>query len=186
MAKQQRISPVGVDKAIAAFQDYLYSTAKIGGVLISDWESYDRVYKNPKAARGSALIPEHFTGGKDYQEVFYNDNFSLTSFFIMDEDSEFENGQMIADVSLIFQANLDELYPTIAHRADEELRNLFIHLSQKYYSFDSFQFINLETTIDSVYREFEREQIRLEDMSEKHCFRLNYEVRYTPECCTDC
>ena len=183
MAKNQRINPVGVDKAIASFQDYLYSRVKIGGVLVSDWESYDRVYKTPKKG---GLVPEFFTGGKDYKGVFYDDNFNLTSFFISADDVDTEEGDAIQEVSLIVQANLKALYPAIAHRADEELRNLFMSLSQSYYNGDVFTFDDVQMGIDNVYSVFVKNDIKLEDMSEKHCFRLNFTVRYTPECCTNC
>ena len=183
MAKNQRINAVGVDKAISNFQDYLYSRVKIDGVAVADWESYDRVYKTPYKG---GLIPEFFTGGVDYKEVFYNDNFSLTSFFVADDDVDTDEGDAIQDVSLIVQANIDTLYPNIAHRADEELRNLFMSLSQSYYNADVFAFDSVEMGIDNVYREFVKNDIRLEDMSKKHVFRLNFTVKYTPKCCTDC
>lgn len=184
MAKVQRTNPVALDAAIAKHQDALWSTIKIGGSPIVNWESYDRVYKNYKKSTG--LIPEHFTGGKDYKEVFYNDNFDLTSFYIADDSSDLSSGDGVTTVSLIVQANLSNLYPAIAHRADEELRNLFTYASNIYWNYDSFALQEIETSIDRVYREFYQNNIRLDDMSEKHCFRMNFTVKYTPECCTNC
>lgn len=184
MAKVQRTNPVALDAAISKHQDWLWSTVKIGGVAISGWESYDRVYKNYHNATG--LIPEHFTGGKDYKEVFYNDNFDLTSFYVADDTSEMQTGDGFITVSLIVQANLAELYPAIAHRADEELRNLFTYAANTFFSFDNFALESIETSIERVYREFYQNDIKLDDMSEKHCFRMNFRVKYTPECCTNC
>ena len=183
MAKNQRINPVGIDKPINNFLDYLYSRVKIEGVLVTDWEAYDRVYKTQK---NGGLVPEYFTGGVDYKEVFYDDRFSMTSFFVADDTIETEGGDAIQEVSLIVQANLSDLYPSIAHRADEEIRNLFMFLSQNYYNADLFTFNNVETGIANVYREFVQRDIKLDDMSKKHDFRLNYTVKYTPECCTQC
>ena len=185
MAKQQRISPQGVDKPIIAFQDYLYSRLKIGGVALTSWESYDRVYKTPSKG---GLIPELFTGDQDvdYEEVFYNDTFEMTSYFVASDDVDSSEGDAIQDVSLIVQANIKALYSAIAHRADEELRVLFMSLSENYPMGDTFTFNGVEMGIDNVYREFEKEQIKWDDMSRQHVFRLNFTVRYTPECCTDC
>lgn len=183
MALVQKLNPVGVDRQIASFQAYLWSRVLVGGVSIAEWESYDRAYKNP---RKGGLIPKFFTGGKDYKEVFYSDKFKMTSFFVAEDIVIMSGGDAVQGVSLIVQANIKEIYPAILHRADEELRNLFMSLSLSYYAGDSFMFNDVEMGIDNVYREFTQNDIKLEDMSEKHCFRLNYTVRYTPNCCTDC
>lgn len=184
MAKQQRISPVGLDGAIARHQNYLFSSVKVGGNPLANWESYDRVYKNPK--KNNTLIPQHFTGGKDYKEVFYNDAFTMSSYYIDADDARPFGADMLQNVSLIVMCNIDKIYPSIAHRADQEIRDLFIFLCNNYSGFDNFKFTGMEKTIDRVFREFDQSDIKLDDMSYKHCFRLNFEVMYTPECCTNC
>ena len=184
MAKYQRTNPIGLDSVISRFQNYIFSNLKIGGVAVSSWECFDRVYKNPR--RGNRIAPEHFTGGKDYKEVLYSDKFSMTSFFVADDSVSIDEGVNTQDVSLIVQCNLKELYPLIDHRADEEIRNAFMLLANSYGFFDEFTLTGLETSPDNVFREFYTNNIKLEDMSEKHCFRLNFSVKYTPDCCTNC
>lgn len=184
MAKIQRTNAVGLDKAISAHQDHLFNGLSITGFVNADsWQSYDRAYGNPHE---NGIIPEVFTGGQEYKEVFYNDNFLMTSFYFMKDTGRMEDGQILVDVDLIVQANIEDIYPLIDHRADEELRQIFMFLSESFSGADNFEFKNFYTRIDEVYREFVQRQIKIDDMSGQHVFRLKYEVRYTPECCTTC
>lgn len=185
MAKIQRNNPVGADAIITLHQNYLFNKVKVNSLPIPNWESYDRAYKNP-AQSGDGMIPEYFTGGKDYKEVFYNDKYYMSSFYILGESATIVKNTAENDLSLIVQADLKRIYPLIQHRADEELRNLFTHLCINAPLFDVITFVNVETGIDRVFREFTQSGIKLEDMSSKHCFRLNFKVKYTPECCTNC
>ena len=110
----------------------------------------------------------------------------MTSFFVATDNVDTSEGDAVQDVSLIVQANINNLYPSIAHRADEELRMLFMSLSNSYYNADIFTFNGVEMGIDNVYKEFVTNGVTLDDMSHKHVFRLNFTVKYTPECCTQC
>lgn len=176
MALIQKINPVALDKEIDCFQVYLFN--KLG---FTDWESYHRAYTNPK---GRGNIPEVFDVDGEYREVFYNDNFSLTSFFLASPvRTPNDTGVTEVTVSIIFSANLVDLYPTITgHRADEELKNSIQFASEIYSGADTFTFIGIEETIDNVYREFIKDNIEFEDMSDQHCVRFNYRVKYTPDC----
>ncbi len=184
MAKVQRTGSVGLDNAISAHQDHLFTSLSIAGfVNATNWQSYDRAYGNPHSG---GLIPEVFTGGQEYEQVLYNDNFLMTSFYFMSDRETMEEGKVVVDVDLIVQANIQDIYPLIDHRADEELRQLFVFLSESFALSDEFELKEIFTSIDEVYREFVKRQIEIDDMSGQHVFRLQYEVRYTPECCANC
>jgi len=177
MALIQKISPVGLDKAIDLFQSYIYT--KLG---YSDWECYPRGYKNPKK---NGLIPEFYEGG-DYDELLFDDKHSITSFFISNDRKTLDNGLNSTEVSLIVQANLEELFPTIPHRADEELHNDIMFASNKYGYYDHFKLVEVLTGIDNVYREFIKDDVKLDDMNQNHVVRFVYEVKYMNDCCTNC
>lgn len=180
MATVHRTTPVGIDRLISKHQDHLFNKVSIENFVNSDrWVSYDRAYGNP--TEGGA-IPEHFTGGVDYKEVLFDDRHLMTSFYWMEESQNpNSDGLIVANVSLIVQAQIGEIYPNDGQRYDETLRNQFYYHSNNYVSYDKFKFNGIETGIDNVFREFKRQNIRFDDMSKKHVFRLNYEARYEPE-----
>lgn len=179
MAINQKISPVGIDKPIDSFQSYLFSNISIAGMVNADnWESYPRIYLNP-AVNGRK--PEYYILDKEYKSVLYDDNFLLTSYFVVGEDRPLDDGIYTVDVSLILQADIQSLFPSITHRADEELIRVF-QLASKHYDRDTFYITGVETGIENVYREFDTTQITFDDMSEQFVVRFNYEVTYEPKC----
>jgi len=185
MAVFRRTNPIDLDLKIDAFQDYLFTNLSIDGLVnLDDWNCYDRIYANPN---DQGLIPERYVKGKEYDEVFYNDKFKMTSFFYASPDRPKADGGMVtAEVSLVVQANILEIFTTVPHRADEELKNAFILLSESYYFAEDFEWIGVREGISNVYSEFEKDGVKYHDMSEKNVIRLRYKVRYTPQCCTDC
>jgi hypothetical protein len=176
MALVLKTNPVALDKQINYFQAYLY--AKLG---FSEWESLHRVYQNPK---GNGFIPEAFETNGEYREVFYNDNFSLTSFFIDDPIRPPNNeGVIEATVSMILAANLDDLYPSITdHRPDEKLLNAIQFASESYSGYDTFKLTRIVKTVPLVYSEFLKDQISFDDMGNQFVLRAFYTVQYTPDC----
>ena len=184
MALIQLTDSVGVDARIYEFQDYLFSTISIDGLVnADDWQCYPRAYKNPWKRDKR---PEIYIGGGDYKEVFYDDAFKMSSFFIVSDERSEDNGVLTTEVSLIVQANIQEIFPSIAHRADEELNNEFLLASENYYLADQFRYTRIQTSVENVYREFIKDELWLDDMSEHYVVRFDFEVRYTPECCINC
>jgi len=180
MAKIQRANPVGIDRLISSHQNHLFNRVAISGFTNADsWVSYDRAYGNPT---DGGAIPEHFTGGKDYKEVLFDDRHLMTSFYWMEESQNpNSDGLIVVTISLIVQAQIGNMYPNDGQRYDEALRNQFYYHSNNYVSYDKFKFNGIETGINNVFREFKRQNIQFENMSEKHVFRLNYEAKYEPE-----
>lgn len=180
MALIQKTNPVGLDKEIADFQQYLWN--KLSGKF-NDWESYHRVYLNPK---NRTNIAEAYIGDGDYKEVLFDDNVELSSFFLADDTETVEDGLSTIDVSFIVQANIEDIYPGITHRADEELRNDIKYWSNKYSYYERFRLTDVITGVDNVYREIESDNVKLDDMSDRHVVRFVYEVKYAANCCTNC
>jgi len=175
MALIQKTNPVGVDVQIDEFQVYLYDA-----LGISDWEMYPRAYFNTK---GNSLTPEHYEGSEEYDNVMYDDTHDMSSFFITDTTRDIAfDGLATTQVSLIVQADLPALYPLITHRADEELTNAIHQSSNRYIPKAWFKLERVLYTIDEVYREFDKSQIRLTDISNRYVARFEYNVRYAANC----
>ena len=185
MAITQRTAPTGIDTLISRHQNHLFNKVAISGFTNStDWDSYDRAYGNPHE---NGMIPEQFTGDKEYSEVLFDDTNLITSFYWLGDRQTFlDNGFIESDVSLIVQAKIGNIYTDQSQRFDETLRQLFIWNSQQFVAYDSFVLDSVDMGVQNVYREFIKREINLTDMSEFHVFRLNYKVTYTPECCANC
>jgi hypothetical protein len=175
MALVTKIEPKGIDLEIDYFQRYLYTYL---GYSDSDYESYHRVYLNP---RNRSSIVEAYIGRGEYKEVLFDDTFSMTSFFLVDDIANFDD-KIEINVSLIIQANLQELFPGVTHRADEELHRLIELASKEYTYYDMWTLTNRVTGASNVYSEIDFTQTLLDDMSEKHYVRYTYLVKYSQTC----
>lgn len=175
MALFQRSNSVGLDSAIIEFQNHMTTS-----LAFINWNNFDRVYLNEKNPTG--LIPEYYDGNGDYQNVMYNDEFDVSSFFFQSsEDVETENGYE-CDVALIVQCDLPKLFPSILHRGDQELARLFKLASSNYHLRDDFKLADTEYQINNVYREFDKKLIKFDDISDRHVVRFNYKVLYRLKC----
>jgi len=185
MSIVSKTNPKGVDNVIDAIQQYLYPS--LLGLGWTDYEMYPRANKN---ADGQSIIPEISTDPKDYQEVLFSDKYNATSFFLVSDEVQINNEErlIVQDVSIIFQLNLKELYPTVTtHRADEEAH---AHLTQLFTSNDEL-FVDTTgyvTTVQRVYSDlsiqnFSRGNLNLDDMSRFHVVRYDFTVTYGLDDC---
>jgi hypothetical protein len=172
MALFQRTSPVGLDKSIIDFQNHLTDT-----LAFANWNNFDRVYLNEKNPTG--LVPEYYDGNGDYQEVLYNDGVDISSFFFRSSEVKPVGDGYEVNVAWIVQCDLNALFPLISHRADEELAALILEASGDYPIDDRFSYQSTEYQINNVYREFDKKQLKHDDVSERHVVRFNYKVFYT-------
>jgi hypothetical protein len=177
MALIQKTNPVGLDLRIQHFQSYLFE--KLG---LADHESLPRVYLNIAETEGKkALIPELFIGKQEYNEVLFNDNHDVSSFFFrMTEKLPSIGGYGQARVAMIFQAQLDRLFPNAPHRFDEELNGMIEEASFNYNGHDIFKWETTSVGIEEVYREFNLDQISYDNMHPFYPVRFEYLVRYDP------
>ena len=176
MALIQKTSPVGLDRAIDDFEVYVY-----GALGFDDWNCYPRVYAVPNRDQ-NGLVPAHFDSGIDYTEVLSDDRVNISSFFFRSSEVKRVESGYECDVAWIIQCDLPALFPSISHRADEELASLIHQASSDYANEERFKHQSTEYGINAVYREFDKKQIKLDDMSDRHVVRFNYRVFYRLKC----
>ena len=175
----RKTDPVGVDKLIDALQVF------IDQLNLPNWNNYARAYKNPKRFDERGFIPEVYTSNGNYEEVFFNDKYSITSFFVVgDSRNTAITGRSIVTVSLIVQCKLKDVFPQISHRADEELINMFWNKLKAFTLGAKVE--SIETHIDDVYKEFVREQVKFDNLGNFNVVRFNMTGAFDSECCDEC
>lgn len=173
MALVQKSNPINEDYAIAVIQTHLYSN--LLGLGVTNYESYERVY----VINGS---PEIYIGANNYKEVFYDNRFYLTSFFVLGNNKrKVDDNVFEVDLSIVFQADLNKLYPNITHRADAELHRDINNALEGIPA--DFEIVEIVTGIDNVYSgfTFKNEQF-LDDVSQSHLVRVNMTIQYVETC----
>lgn len=180
MSKVSITNPVGVDLAVADIQNKMfeYLTVTAGW---TNYESYPRAYVNPK--KGGA-IPEVFTGNREYKECLFDDKFNVTSFFIVENSKPYDgdNGNFEASISIIFQCKLNELYPSITHRADEEMHLDLIEAIKRTAYIK--QLGGVITSTEDVYSALSipsdyAARVALDDMSDFHVVKIDLTIKYS-------
>lgn len=182
MGLNHRVDPVGIDICIDALQRDLFIelTNKFGW---RDYDSYDRAYRNKK---GNDTLPEVYIKKGDYKEVLFNDKETVTSFFLADEKRTYDDKQSYTfhqGVSIIFQANLKKLFPTISHRADEEMiDNICKAIKNKGWEG---RFKEVITGVDNVYSSLKLSSDKRysDDMSYFSIARFNFDMIYITTNC---
>ena len=182
MAAIRKDNPKGVDYVIDLLQEYSYNAFTVAASPDpwTNYESYHRAYVNEKKDRDT---PEVYIGNGEYKEVFNDDSFNVTSFWLVaNERPLIDDSELYqADISIIFQVDkLDVMFPTINHRADEELhRQIHQVLKDNQWGFVISDFV---TGIDDVYAGLSTDQVKWDDISHKHVVRFNFTVEFQFEC----
>lgn len=185
MSLVQKTDPKGIDFELAKIQTVVYNKLTAlpaaNGYGWTDYNSYERVYLNEKEGN---IIPELYVGdstatNKDYREIYYDDNHNAESYFVVDSPRPFDE-RFTATVGMIFQMDLPSIFPTIAHRADEEAHRHVLLSLQK--AMKTTKISSLITGIDNVYSGLFTDQIKTTDMQPCHVFRFNFEVNYDYNC----
>ena len=168
----RKTDPKGIDISIDRLQDYVYNN-----YTASEYESYPRAYKNNRGDGG--IIPEVYTSNGDYKETFFDDRFEISSFWLVDDNSSVDE-LTTTTISVIFQVNIAELYPSITHRADEEfIRDMYNILYDNPWSY---KITGISRGIENVYSEFDTSQVQWDDMSDFFVCRFDLEVEYQYYC----
>ena len=169
---KRKTNPVGIDVVIDEFQSKL--STLFSGV---DWVIYPRIYPNPKKVSLRSKVPEFFEDS-EYLETFMDDRHELTSFFLVSSERPYSNGIFKADISLVCQvSDLKGMFPSIPHRADEEFNRTIIQRLRNMY-----EYLGMTTEVQNVYREFDKEEVRLDDMNRFYVVRFNFNVDYYYNC----
>jgi hypothetical protein len=174
--------PKGIDWVLDKIQRSLYNNlTNIYGW--TNYNSYPRVYLNPINKDSSLLLPEVYTGSKEYKEMYFDDRYYAESYVVTPpmQTAIDPTGMFESDVWLIFQVNLGKMYPTIAGRADENAhRDVMLSLDRIGHEFDFKS--GIITTVDQVYQGLYVDKVRLTDMQNCHVFRINLKINYDYRC----
>jgi hypothetical protein len=174
----QSPSPVGKDVAIQRFQTRLHTSLLAAWTAIDTdkYACYDRCYPNKKV---NGYVAEVYNGNNEYQPVYWDDNYSVISFFGI-SDKEVFNMMMEIPVHLVFFVDLSKVKPDNTNRADEEVRRDVLSIIGK--GLLGFTFQSLEIRIENVLKEYKStlvdDRLKTVDMHPVHCFRINLLLKY--------
>ena len=185
MALVLKTNPVGIDVRIAGLQSYLYSKINVNSDPITNplpggndlvWNSYHRANMNPVKGNLGKFIAEVSNSQGDYDYVYLDDRVNTASFFIVKNRTGGESKVWTADVSMIVQSVISDIYPSIPHRADEEILTTFTSVLDDVSGL--YPLTSIDTEIDDVYREFDQDKLKLDNISSFHVMRFNFEIPY--------
>ena len=183
-----KTNPEGIDWYIQQLQTKLHTRL----IAADEWnladpdkyKCYGRCYRNKK---DNGYIAENYEGNSEYGEVYWDDTLTAISFFGL-TNSVKAGINHEADIHLVFFVDLDKLAlkdksgTTIAHRADEEVRNSVQQIIGN--SSFGFQYVSTELWLENVLREYpgtrRDERLKHVDMHPVHCFRINLKLIYNP------
>lgn len=166
----------GLDREVSMIKNHLQKHLKWLNV-----EFHGRVYKNPTKSDNGKLVPEIYSGAKNYQEVLTNDLKSGTVFFSDSfkhtKPNEFSM-QMQTDLSIIFILNLSQLKGD-AVRNDIEVQHEVLEILTQLVQFEL-----SDLTIGlSALNDFDTSKIKLSDMQPWHIFSITGKIKYNINNC---
>lgn len=167
----------GVDIPIQKYQTVLYNALKTTWPITdSTFNMYGRAYRNQTP---DGYTPEIYKGNDEYADSYFDDTLSGSAFWGVNEITKVTNGDVQANLFVIFMVNLDLIKPGTT-RNDEEARidTERIAMKRDY----GFFLTGIITGIDQVFKDYSGYKtvkgIKFRDMQPWHCFRLNFQVTY--------
>ena len=160
----QKISPVGIDRNVDEIQVILNELNWAG------FNIYPRIYKEKI---GDNVKPMAYVGNGEYVDVFNNDNLTTGNCFFYDSGTQTATDLMYKNtqLSIVFQVNLNVLFPSVLHRADEEAHKAVLiklrELSLPY------EVTGIVKELENVYSEFDTTQVQFDDIGKFHVFRVD-------------
>lgn len=175
MANYNNYPSKGIDLKIKNIQNTL-STA-LGFVNV---DYYGRVLKGLDKD-GNALVPEVMISSKESKEVYYNDQKAKGGnvFFIVGDNHETKDGKLFtAKVKIVFILHLNNIQ-TAKTLTDTEAQDLCIKLIQRT---KAVEITGIETGLKNVLKEFNTNNIKLQDTRPFHVFSVNGDLKYQFNC----
>lgn len=140
---------------------------------------FPRVNRNQDKAAG--FIAELYLGNGEYKEVYWDDTLWGCTWFGLGPRISHEVDQ-VYNVHLVTFANLTKLYPAVQHRADAEIRQVYMDIFRA--PILGFTLDSTEIWLQNVLREYpgsrRDDRLRKADMGDVHAFRLNLSLRFDP------
>lgn len=173
MANLNKTNPVGLDVVIDGIQNKVYSLIEQWSIDLTGFPRCHILQRN---------------GNKTIEAYLGNDEYSGS--LIFSEENKFfflagEAVERVADtfyktvIELYFMLNLEDIYPDIAHRADEEVRVDVLNVLN---SLSGISVIKIESNNDKVFARFNNrisqnyEYEYTDDMQPYHYFKVLIDV----------
>lgn len=176
-------NPIGIDKPIQDMQQQFVAN------LWADKDDLDeyvfnrsfntRVFKNYV---DNKLKPEILIEGSNrYEEVLFDNRLDVLSWFDVSDTSDSINGTQVQwNVGIFFAVNLDKLYPSLQHRAVEEVhRDVIFQLQKKRTVFET---INIDLD-EKAFGDFDIDNLVNYNLQPWHTFRVNCRVKFSYNNC---
>ena len=172
-------SPLGIDSEIQSIQTDLYN------LLIARWvddlDAYGRVYKN-KDENDDTVFPQYVNKDKSKTDVYYNDDFAGTFFFIDSDESTTEDGFLyVSVVKCVFMVDLRKILSVpvddSVDRADSEAQRDVVEFLREL-SPGKFSIVEVQKGISNIFRGFNQVKIKDLDIQPFHCFSVNIKLSY--------
>lgn len=179
-------TPYGKDKVIQELQVQLYSElSKIWGGEI---QGYGKVYRNPLRdgrqtpqayATSRVVIPEWYNAlTKDYENVYYDDNYSCVFCFLPSESDTTEDEYIYSNkTKVIFSSDLNLIYPNETQRHDSRQQVEAVQLLREL-SYGNYEVGEIEERIENIFREFSVADIKNNNLNKRHVFAVNITLNY--------
>ena len=168
-------STLSIDTVIQSVQNDLYNSLSI--MWQGELNGYGRVHKNGDKA-------EWYSGDGEYEDVYYNDEYS-GNFFFIDSDSHNTDDEYVftSDVKCVFMVNLNEILPNDAIRQDVKAQNQVVELLRKIAD-QRYTITGVDKDLSSIFRGLDSSVIAFENIHPTHCFAVNLKLNYyiTDEC----
>lgn len=170
------VNPVGIDKPIQEMQQLFI--ANLWTDVPDDKKQFNhRVFRNED--RNGNLIPEIYLNNGEYQEVKFNDNLDVLSWFdVADTTTSYQLGQINQIVGVFFAVNLESIHSTLTHRAVEETHLDVQQILLKRTEFEITEII----TGQEAYGDFNVENLKFPNKQPWHVFKFNCNVKYSLNC----
>lgn len=165
---------IGLDALIASVQTDLYNY--IGTRWSGTINGYGRVSKNKRADRGE--VAEWYLGDNEYQEVYFDDEFSGSFFFIDADKHETEDEHAYsASVKCVFMVDLKQVLPNETERSDAKARRDIVECLRKI-AYGRYSITGIETGIDTIFQGLDQSDLKFMDIHPQHCFAVNLKILY--------
>lgn len=173
----------GIDNKIQIIQNALNAHLGFAGV-----DFYGRVQK-VLSKDGKSFVPEVYVSNSERKEVFYDDKNAPGGnvFFVDSDDHSTKDGKLfVAKVKIVFMLNLNKLFKQEddqfvkeTYRADAEVQDICMKLINR---IKALEITGLEKGLKNVLKDFNIENIKLNDMQPYHIFSINGELKYIFNC----
>ncbi len=129
MIMYRKTNPVGIDKFIDRLQ---ILQQREFPTLFGVSETTCLFYGRAEKLDDKFII---YISGNNYKEIGFDNEYNFISYIILDGISDHTKGITKQRCELYCHGNLPNLYSTITHRADEELRNEILEQLQRLVEF---------------------------------------------------